>query len=262
MKNGRKHLGEVFNMSLFKELYHKDVNKHTKQVQGLTYLSWSYAWAEIKKIDEQASYQIHEFPMFTKDFQVIEGVTVPYLKTPEGYFVKVSVTINGHTETETLPVMDNKNTPLGTIAPQWVKKPGAAKASREFSETPMPTSFDINTSHKRCMVKAIALHGLGLYIYNGEDVPEQDPEVAKKQEEDRKGLAKLIREMQRQARTALSAKVADELDATVNDLQTKAKMKIESMPYEFLVKAEQLVRFKLDELTVSNKKAEKEGAKA
>src|SRR6185312_9764253 len=100
-------------MSLFKDLYHRNVNDHTQKVQGLTYLSWSYAWAEIKKVDEKASVKIHEFPMFTPNFEVVEGVTVPYLKTQEGYFVKVSVTINGHTETEMLPVMDNKNTPLG-----------------------------------------------------------------------------------------------------------------------------------------------------
>lgn len=186
-------------MSLFKELYHRNVNDYTQKNNGLTYLSWSYAWGEIKKIDEKASYEIQEFPMFDSSFQVVPGVTVPFLKTPEGYFVKVSVTINGHTETETLPVMDNKNVPLGTIAPVWVKKEGAAKAVKEYGQTPLPTSFDINTSHKRCLVKAIALHGLGLYIYNGEDVPEVDEEAIKKQkeaeEEDRKNFVKMVKEL-------------------------------------------------------------------
>jgi hypothetical protein len=186
-------------MSLFNELYYRNVNEHTQKVQGLTYLSWSYAWAEIKKADEHASVTIHEFPMLDSNFQVIQGVTVPYLKTPEGYFVRVSVTINGHTETETLPVMDNKNVPLGTIGPIWVKKEGAAKAVREFGQTPQPTSFDINSSHKRCMVKAIALHGLGLYIYNGEDVPEVDQEAVKKQQEleesERKNFISMVKEL-------------------------------------------------------------------
>jgi hypothetical protein len=175
------------------------VNEHTQKVQGLTYLSWSYAWAEIKKVDEKASVTIHEFPMLDADYRVIEGINVPYLKTPEGYFVKVSVTINGHTETEMLPVMDNKNVPLGTIGPVWVKKDGAAKAVKEFGKTPQPTSFDINSSHKRCMVKAIALHGLGLYIYNGEDVPEVDQEAIKKQQEteekDRKNFISMIKDL-------------------------------------------------------------------
>jgi hypothetical protein len=186
-------------MSLFKDLYHRNVNEHTQKNNGLTYLSWSYAWAEIKKIDEKASYQIHEFPMLDANFQVVPGITVPFLKTQEGYFVKVSVTINGHTETETLPVMDNKNVPLGTIAPVWVKKDGAAKATKEYGPTPMPTTFDINTSHKRCMVKAIALHGLGLYIYNGEDVPEVDEAAIKKQKEqeetDRKNFIAMTKQL-------------------------------------------------------------------
>jgi Protein of unknown function (DUF1071) len=198
-------------MSLFKELYYVDVNKHTKTNNGLTYLSWSYAWSEIKKIDEKASYQLHEYPMLDNDFRVVEGVLVPYLKTPEGYIVKVSVTINGHTETETLPVMDNKNVPLGTIAPVWVKKDGAAKATKEYGPTPMPTSFDLNTAYKRCLVKAIALHGLGLYIYNGEDVPEVDQEAIKKQKEkeeaDRLEFVKMVKELS-EARNELAVKLS------------------------------------------------------
>jgi hypothetical protein len=242
------------NMSLFNELYHKDVNAHTEKVQGLTYLSWAWAWAEIKKVDEKASYKVHEFPMFTKDFQVVEGVTVPYLKTPEGYFVTVSVTINGHTETETLPVMDNKNVPLGTIAPVWVKKDGQSKASKEFGETPMPTSFDINKSHKRCLVKAIALHGLGLYIYAGEDVPEEDPAIKQKEEELRNELAKGIRDLQRTTRKTASAEIANQLDDYVTDLQSQAKLKVENMPYKFLQRMDQLIKQKFDEITLQGAK--------
>jgi hypothetical protein len=209
-------------MSLFKELYHRNVNDHTQKVQGLTYLSWSYAWAEIKKVDEKASVTIHEFPMLDADFRVIEGVAVPYLKTPEGYFVRVSVTINEHTETETLPVMDNKNVPLGTIGPIWVKKDGAAKAVKEFGQAPQPTSFDINSSHKRCMVKAIALHGLGLYIYNGEDVPAVDEEAIKKQKEteekERKDFISLTKELSMQR---------PELATKLSELEHKAKQNVE-----------------------------------
>jgi hypothetical protein len=228
-------------MSLFKELYHKNVNDHTKQVQGLTYLSWSFAWAEIKKVDEKASYEIHEFPMFTPSLEVVPGVTVPFLKTQEGYFVKVSVTINGHTETEMLPVMDNKNVPLGTVAPQWVKKDGASKASKEFAPTPMPTSFDINTAHKRCMVKAIALHGLGLYIYNGEDLPEQDPEAAKK-------IATSIRDLQKKTLKEKPQEFSLALNNYVIELEKKAKMKVETMPAGFLEKMVKLIEQKYSEL--------------
>jgi hypothetical protein len=223
-------------MSLFRELYHLDVNKHTKTNNGLTYLSWSYAWAEIKKIDEKASYQLHEYPMLDNDFRVIEGVFVPYLKTPEGYIVKVSVTINGHTETETLPVMDNKNVPLGTIAPVWVKKDGAAKATKEYGPTPMPTSFDLNTAYKRCLVKAIALHGLGLYIYNGEDVPEVDQEAVKKQQEkeeaDRLEFIKMIKQLS-DSRVELATKLSG-LEHAVKKSVDKFNYKEAARAYEVL----------------------------
>lgn len=223
-------------MSLFKELYHRNVNEYTQKNNGLTYLSWSYAWGEIKKIDEKASYEIHEFPMFDHQFQVIQGVTVPFLKTQEGYFVKVSVTINGHTETETLPVMDNKNVPLGTTAPVWVKKEGAAKAVKEYGQTPMPTSFDINTSHKRCLVKAIALHGLGLYIYNGEDVPEVDEEVVKKQkekeEDDRKNFIRMTKEL---------ANSNDSLAAKLAGLEHAVKKQVDKFSYKEAERAYQIL---------------------
>jgi hypothetical protein len=192
--------------SLFNELYYRNVNEHTQKNNGLTYLSWSYAWAEIKKIDPKAEYKLHEYPFMVGDeYRVIEGVLVPYLRTPEGYIVKVSVTINGHTETETLPVMDNKNVPLGTIAPVWVKKDGQSKASKEYGPTPQPTSFDLNTAYKRCLVKAIALHGLGLYIYNGEDVPEVDTE---KLEKDRLGFIQNIKHLADQD-NRLAAKLSE-----------------------------------------------------
>lgn len=223
-------------MSLFNDLYYRNVNEHTQKNNGLTYLSWSYAWAEIKKIDEKASYQIHEFPMFGADFVPVFEVTVPFLKTPEGYFVKVSVTINGHTETETLPVMDNKNTPLGTIAPMWVKKDGAAKAVKEYGPTPTPTSFDINTSHKRCLVKAIALHGLGLYIYNGEDVPEVNEEANKKQKEqeetDRKNFIKMCKDLAGH-HTEIAKKLAELEHAAKKDV-SKFELRLAEKAYTIL----------------------------
>ena len=226
-------------MSLFNELYHKDVNQHTEKVQGLTYLSWAWAWSEVKKVDQYAKAVIHEFPMMSDSFQPIEGVTVPYLKTPEGYFVKVSVTINEHTETEMLPVMDNKNVPLGTMAPQWVKKDGAAKATREYAPTPMPTTFDINKAHKRCLVKAIALHGLGLYIYAGEDVPEKDPQEAQKQENQRSMAIQYIKTM---------AEETVELGSLLIELESKMGMKLENFPLKAVERAYELLNHKAKEL--------------
>lgn len=135
--------------SLFEELNKVNVNDHVEQKNGLSYLSWSWAHGYLKKIDPDFNVKIHEFPY--PDVP-IDNFYVPFLKTKEGYFVQVSVTIKGKTETELLPVLDFRNKP---VAPDTV------------------AAFDINKAHKRCFVKAAALHGLGLYIYNGEKEPEQ-----------------------------------------------------------------------------------------
>lgn len=79
---------------------------------------------------------------------------VPYLKTDCGYFVEVEVTVQGITLSQIHPILNNQNKPIAE-----------------------PNSFDINTSIQRCLVKAIALHGLGLYIYAGEDFPEVQEEM-------------------------------------------------------------------------------------
>lgn len=146
----------------FEELYAVELadavskleKKYTDKSSGeeksfsLSYLSWTFGWREMKRIDPDAKESVHEFPMFDNQFRLIEGVTVPYLKTPQGYFVRNTVTINGHSESEWMPVVDNGKYPIAN-----------------------PTSFQINTSNKRCFVKALAKHGLGLYLYAGEDVP-------------------------------------------------------------------------------------------
>ncbi|MDO7871452.1 MAG: DUF1071 domain-containing protein [Enterococcus casseliflavus] len=146
----------------FEELYNRDLTNAVKknvqkykdkqgqpQEYTLEYLSWSYGWREMKRIDPEASEKVHEFPMFDNQFRMIEGVTVPYLKTPQGFFVRNTVTLQGKAETEWLPIVENAKYPLSN-----------------------PNSFQINTSNKRCFVKALAKHGIGLYIYAGEDLPE------------------------------------------------------------------------------------------
>ncbi|TDM48248.1 DUF1071 domain-containing protein [Macrococcoides goetzii] len=135
--------------SLFEQLNKVNVNDHVEQKNGLSYLSWSWAHGYLKKIDPDFNVKIHEFP---HPDVPMDNFFVPFLKTKEGYFVQVSVTIKGKTETELLPVLDFRNKP---VAPDTV------------------AAFDINKAHKRCFVKAAALHGLGLYIYNGEKEPEQ-----------------------------------------------------------------------------------------
>lgn len=154
--------------SLFEELNKVNVNDHVEQKNGLSYLSWSWAHGYLKKIDPDFNVKIHEFP---HPDVPIDNFFVPFLKTKEGYFVQVSVTIKGKTETELLPVLDFRNKP---VAPDTV------------------AAFDINKAHKRCFVKAAALHGLGLYIYNGEKEPEQVKTPA--DDKDIKGLQKSLDE--------------------------------------------------------------------
>lgn len=135
-------------MSSFEKLIKVNVNDNTEKKGRFTYLSWPFAWAEVKKIDPHANYRI----LSTED-------GIPYFDCGNaGAFVKVGVTINTTEHIETFPVLDNKNKPL--VGDQI-------------------TVFDINTAHKRGMVKAIAMHGLGLYIYAGEDLPLDEPRKPK-----------------------------------------------------------------------------------
>ena len=147
----------------FKEINQIDVSEHTEQKMNLTYLSWAWAHAEMKKIDENAEITIHEFPdtdalvnLASKGVaitpELAETLKINYKKDKAGAYVKVSVTLNERTETEYLPVMDFKNKAMTN-----------------------PDAMAINKALKRCFVKALALHGLGLYIYAGEDIPEVEP---------------------------------------------------------------------------------------
>lgn len=123
----------------FTELSSKDVSKYVEKKGKFSYLSWTYAVSEMCKIDPSANWEVIRF----------NGM--PYLASECGYFVEVAVTIKGFTKSQIHPVLDNNNRPIS-----------------------QPNAFQINTSIQRCLVKAIALHGLGLYIYAGEDLPEQD----------------------------------------------------------------------------------------
>ena len=126
--------------SVFETLNSINVNGHTEKKNGLTYLSWAWAWAEVKKVYPKATFTNHESQNGLNYFS--DGKTA---------WVKVSVTIEDESVTETLPIMDfkNKSVPVGNV-----------------------TSMDVNKALKRCLVKALALMGLGLYIYAGEDLPE------------------------------------------------------------------------------------------
>ena len=131
-------------MSLFEQFSKIDVNKHKKKKGQFDYLSWPLAVQELLKVCPEAEWEVHEYPNE-------DGLTAPYMTTNAGCFVKVSLTCEGITRSQVHPVTDNRNQ---TIT--------------------QPTAQDINTSIQRCLAKVIALHGLGLYIFAGEDLPEPD----------------------------------------------------------------------------------------
>ncbi|MBR5660632.1 MAG: DUF1071 domain-containing protein [Bacteroidales bacterium] len=134
--------------SVFKTLVSIDCNEHTEKKGSLTYLSWAWAWKMVKSNFPDARYTVYENP---------DGWN--YFTDGRFCWVKTGVTIDGLEHIEYLPVMDSRNQsiPLDAV-----------------------TSFDVNRSIQRSLTKACARHGLGLYIYAGEDlpdIPERQPQV-------------------------------------------------------------------------------------
>lgn len=133
-------------MSKFEDLYNLNVNNKTEKKNNLTYLSWAWAWAEFKKVYPEATYEIVKF----------DGL--PYAVDPNtGYMVYTRVTADGLTHEMWLPVMDYRNKAL---------------------QVGNATMFDINKTIMRCLTKNLAMFGLGLYIYAGEDLPEEESQNA------------------------------------------------------------------------------------
>lgn len=120
------------------ELLKLNVNEHTEKKVNLTYLSWAWAWAEALKADPKATFKVEMFN--DKCYMDINGTAM----------VWVTVTLFDKPMTCQLPVMDYKNKAITN-----------------------PDAFQVNTAIMRCMTKALGLHGLGLYIYAGEDLPEE-----------------------------------------------------------------------------------------
>jgi hypothetical protein len=124
------------NMSI-EALLKKNVNEHVEKKNGLSYLSWAWAWAEALRADPTATYKVEMFG--DKCFMDINGTAMVF----------VTATMFGKPMTCQLPVMDYRNKAI-----------------------PNPDAFAVNTAIMRCMTKALALHGLGMYLYSGEDLPE------------------------------------------------------------------------------------------
>lgn len=151
---------------LFKELVQLNVNDRTevKSQSGveLKYLSWAWAWQEFKMKCPDATYEIKKFK------NDITGETRPYLEDETlGFMVFTSVTANGITHEMWLPVMDGQNKSMKREPYTYMTKKNGEKSVEACS------MFDVNKAIMRCLTKNLAMFGLGLYIYAGEDLPEE-----------------------------------------------------------------------------------------
>lgn len=144
------------------QLLKLNVNEYTEKKNNLTYLSWAWAWNEAIKNDPEAYYTVKMFD--NKPYVYDENL---------GYMVFTEVTMFGQTKEMQLPVMDGANKAQKATAYTYQTKNG------EKTVEPA-TMFDINTAIMRCMTKNLALFGLGLYIYAGEDLPEGEQKTEKK----------------------------------------------------------------------------------
>ena len=166
-----------------------NVNGKTEQKGNLTYLSWAWAWGEVKKLFPDAVYTIYENDRGWN-----------YHTDGKTCWVKTGVTVNGIEHIEYLPVMDNRN---NSIAADKV------------------TSFDVNKAIQRSLTKAIGRHGLGLYIYAGEDLPEAEQDELKAAEEAQKAATQEKYEAAITAAKYLIAAVTDADSANVQSLKLK-----------------------------------------
>lgn len=134
--------GDHYTQADYKEMESTKLETAKKGSMGLTYASWSEAWGTLKRLHPTANFKVHE----KNGLPVFFNAEMPSM----GAFVKVTVTVKGLNHTVHLPVMDhsNKSIPTGTM-----------------------TTFDINKNIQRALAKGVALHGIGLYVFKGEDLP-------------------------------------------------------------------------------------------
>jgi len=174
---------EYTEKKVFETLNNVDVSNKVKTKNQLSYLPWAAAWAEVKSRFPDANFRI--IPQIMDEY----GNTRFWHDDGKYGWVEVEVTICGVSHVETLPILDHKNQPV-TID--------------------KITSFVANKSFKRCLAKCLALHGIGLYVFMGEDLPDVAAEVIKLKKE----IGDLVTK-----KTALS----DKAKKQVSDLCKKAE---------------------------------------
>lgn len=197
--------------TVFETLSKIDVSKHVEKKMNLSYLSWAWCWQTLKTIYPDTPVpKITKYKemLLTKNGYELTDREVPYLTTPTGTMVEVTVSIKGVDYTQSLYVMDNRNKVVVN-----------------------PTIGQINKTIQRCTVKAIAMAGLGLNLYAGEDLPmgdisEQDKKKAeqkRKQSEQKARLQTVLGEYRE-----LLPKVAEAYETTTGEIEEQVKQTAES----------------------------------
>jgi hypothetical protein len=146
------------NQSTFEKLSAINVNAKVEKKSGLTYLSWAWAWSETKKAFPDASYKTVGDPLTQKPYFYDENL---------GYMVMTEVTIEGKTLEMWLPVMDGANKAMKNVPYSYTTRYGEKSVEAA-------SMFDINKTLMRCLVKNLAMFGMGIYIYAGEDLPDTE----------------------------------------------------------------------------------------
>lgn len=185
---------------IFEKLNAINVNEHTEGKNGLTYLSWSWAWAEFKKVYPMATYEVIKFD--GKPYVYDENL---------GYMCYTTVTVEGLTHEMWLPVMDGSNKAMKAKPYKYKDRYGKEK------EVAAATMFDINKTIMRCLTKNLAMFGLGLYIYAGEDLPEVEQNVYPSRDEMMKEVSKSYPEGSKNLVALLEAFQVDSLDKATDE---------------------------------------------
>ena len=197
--------------SVFETLSKIDVSGHVEKKMGLSYLSWAWCWQTLKTTYPDTPVpKITKYKemLLTKNGYELTDREVPYLTTPTGTMVEVTVSIKGVDYTQSLYVMDNRNKVVVN-----------------------PTIGQINKTIQRCTVKAIAMAGLGLNLYAGEDLPMGDIS-----EHDKKGAEQKRKQSEQKARLQtvlgeyreLLPKVAEAYETTTGEIEEQVKQTAES----------------------------------
>ena len=188
----------------FERLYNIDVSGYIEKKNGLNYLSWANAIAEFKKVHPNMTFEVKKFE---------NGLPYVYDENT-GYMVFTSVTVDGLTLEMWLPVMDSTNNAMKS-------KPYTIKTKYKEFPVQAATMFDINKTIMRCLTKNLAMFGLGLRVYNGEDLPEEvqhfEPPKKTKAKKDEAPSGEDIKKMLNKSQVELAADLKKLLMETDSD---------------------------------------------